>query len=114
MHWIIYLSFNLTLAPLSPPQSVLVSVTNSTTVSITWSPPPLADQNGIIREYSVLVFSANNEQSFSFQSQQNSLNVSLLSPYTLYYVTVAAVTVETGPYSQTYNITTLQDGKLTI
>ena len=102
--------FNLTLAPLSPPQSVLLSVTNSTTVSITWTPPPLADQNGIIREYSVLVFSANNEQSFLFQSQQNSLNVSLLSPYTLYYVKVAAVTVEIGPYSQTYNITTLQDG----
>ena len=110
MCWINYLSFNIILVPSSPPQSVLVSVTSSTAIIITWSPPPFADQNGIIREYSVLVFNANNDQSFLYQTQQNSLNVSLLSPYTLYYVTVAAVTVETGPYSQTYNITTLQDG----
>lgn len=43
-------------APSAPPQQVTVLTVgnqNSTSISISWDPPPLDHQNGIIQEYKV-------------------------------------------------------------
>lgn len=51
-------------APSAPPQQVTVLTVgnqNSTSISISWDPPPTDHQNGIIQEYKVLKASGNTE-----------------------------------------------------
>lgn len=78
-----------------------------------WSPPPSSDHNGIIRSYSIKVTAIddiNADEEFSFTSFSTTFNTSVLSPFTSYSVQVAAVTVEEGPFTPLYNVTTEQDG----
>ena len=97
-------------APSGPPQSVAVYVVSSTSVSISWNPPPVIQQNGIIRTYSVILYDPVINHTVIYSSLSTSLNVSVLSPYTKYSVRVAAITVAIGPYSDYHNITTMEDG----
>ena len=80
---------------------------------ISWDPPPTLAQNGIIREYSVIVHSAKSGVDLTFFTLHTRLNISGLSPYTIYSVKVAAITVASGPFTNTFNVTTLQDGMFT-
>ena len=77
---------------------------------ISWDPPPTLAQNGIIREYSVIVYNVKSGVDLTFFTLHTQLNISVLSPYTTYSVKVAAITVASGPFTNTFNITTLQDG----
>ena len=76
-------------------------------------PQPISDHNGIIRSYSIKVTAIGdiNSEAFLFSSQSTFFNTSVLSPFTTYSVQVAAVTVETGPFTTSYNITTQEDGE---
>ena len=87
-----------------------VTVADSTSIFITWTAPAASSHNGIIRSYSVNIFSSESGEDFSFSTQATQLNTSVLSPYTTYSVKVAAVTIDSGPFSPLYNITTHQDG----
>ena len=97
-------------APSSPPQAVVTSVLDSTSIFVSWNPPPQEMQNGIIRGYSLLVENEATGEVLSFSTQSTSHTVSGLRPYTSYNCKVAAITVATGPFSPDINITTLQDG----
>ena len=97
-------------APSASPQSISVDVLDSTNIAISWSPPPTSKHNGIIRKYSIEIFT-NNYKILTFTTGSTSFNTSALNPYTTYSIRVAAFTVETGVYSELYNVTTLQDGK---
>lgn len=99
-------------APSLSPQSLSVTVTSSVSVLLTWSPPPTYSHNGIIREYSVLVHNALYGTDQFFTTINTALNISVLTPYTMYSIKVAAKTVSLGPYTDFYNITTFQDGML--
>ena len=87
-----------------------MSVTSSTSIFISWDPPPALTQNGIIREYSVIIHNVKSGVNLTFFTLKTQLNVSVLSPYTTYGVKVAAITVASGPFTNTSNVTTLQDG----
>ena len=76
---------------------------------MSWMAPLLSDHNGIIRSYSVKI-SNDNEELF-FTTQATHFNTSALSPYTTYNIQVAAVTVETGPFSPVSSVITEQDGQ---
>ena len=106
----IYYNLVLNIAPSAPPQSLVVSVTSSTSMLISWNPPPMLTQNGIIREYSVIVHNVMSGVDLTFFTLHTQLNISVLRPYTTYSVKVAATTVAFGPFTNTFNITTLQDG----
>lgn len=45
---------------MSGPENVAVQVINTTSVRISWDPPPLEDRRGIIRNYTVRVTYPNN------------------------------------------------------
>ena len=77
---------------------------------ISWDPPPALTQNGIIREYSVIIHNVKSGVNLTFFTVHTQLNVSVLSPYTTYSVKVAAITIASGPFTNTSNVTTLQDG----
>ena len=83
---------------------------SSTSVSISWNPPAVVQQNGIIRKYSVVLYDLVMDHTLMYTSSITSLNVSVLNPYTEYGVRVAAITVAVGPYSDYHNITTMEDG----
>ena len=87
-------------------------IVNSSTVLITWQPPPLDDQNGIIITY-VINISLEVNDTVPQQYITSFLNVTVagLHPFSTYVVAVAAQTgVGRGPFSG-FTIHTPEDGK---
>ena len=80
---------------------------------MSWSPPTIA-VNGIIREYSIIIEDTRTGELESYIALGTSINITNLHPYTNYSCRVAAITVATGPFSPSVNITTDQDGKIII
>ncbi len=79
---------------------------------ITWAPPPIEDQNGVIIRYVINVTVVSTGVTFQLTSTTTSLVVSSLDPYTTYLCIIAAVTVVgTGPFSSPFTLSTPEDGK---
>ena len=84
---------------------------NSRLASVSWNPPFLHEQNGIIRQYLVTVTSSFSTNTHTVSSSQNSLILQNLRPYTSHTCSVQAVTIENGPsIIQTFQ--TPEDGKI--
>ncbi|XP_073176921.1 roundabout homolog 3 isoform X5 [Lepidochelys kempii] len=82
-------------APSAPPQAVsVVTVGNSTSISVSWEPPPVGEQNGIIQDYRI--WCLGNESRFHINSSVEGTVLSAvlqgLVPGVLYRTEVAAVT----------------------
>jgi len=91
-------------------QSVIV---NSSTMLVTWLPPPPEYQNGIITAYVVNV-SLEGSHTENQLSTTCSLNLTLerLHPFSTYIMVVAAETdIGRGPFSSPFEIHTPEDGK---
>ena len=101
----------LTTAPSSPPINLNVRQVTSTSFMLSWSAPPLQEQNGLIRHYSVRC----THQEGDFEILTDSLTARLITnlrPFYNYTCSVAAVTIAPGSYSSTVLVTTLEDGNL--
>ena len=99
--------------PTASPQNVESMTVNSTTILMTWEPPPPEHQNGIIIAYVVNV-SVEDNDIIPQQYSTSALSVALvgLHPYSLYMVAVAAQTgVGRGPFSNSITIRPPEDGK---
>ena len=84
---------------------------NSTSLRITWAPPLLSDQNGIIRGYNVSYnISAGDEESIFVRG--TIIELSGLEKFTFYNVSVQAFTVGSGPINFTV-VRTDSDGEFT-
>jgi len=99
------------LAPSSPPQSVGLSPVSSTSLSISWTAPFASDRNGIIREYRINITEVITGRVIYLTSSSTSVVAVGLHPYYNYTCVIAAVTVAAGPFSQTVQITTPEDGR---
>ena len=100
------------IAPSGSPNNVTGQTFNSTAVQVSWDPPYIHLQNGVITSYSItlLEISTNTTQFFSQNPLYTTLIISGLHPYYDYSISVAAYTVALGPASVT-TVRTLQDGK---
>lgn len=98
-------------APSGSPQNVSVISLSSTSLSISWDPPSLETQNGVITQYRVNVTEIETGSVFSYVSFTTQISVQFLHPYYTYACIVSAVTNEEGPPSQVVVITTPEDGK---
>ena len=99
--------------PTASPDSIQSMIVNSTAVIITWLPPVLDDQNGIITAYIINVSLEDND-TVPLQYTTSSLSVMLveLYPFSTYVVFVAAETgVGRGPFSRGLIISTPEDGR---
>ena len=96
--------FWLLLAPV-PPENVLASVINSTTVEVTWDPPSIT--NGILRYYTVVYGSSDDMEMMGVNSSDVTVLVSGLDPFTNYAFYVLAVTIT--PSEPSDNVTVLTD-----
>ena len=81
---------------------------------LSWSAPPLRDQNGLIRHYRVRCIHQGGGDFEILTDLSTERLIAGLHPFYNYTCSVAAVTVAPGPYSLTVLVTTLEDGKLII
>jgi hypothetical protein len=103
------------IAPSQPPDHFSVTVLSSTSVTLTWSLPPINSRNGIIRGFEVYY---KNTSSNRNKTQDLPGNGTLhhvldqLGKYTTYTFKVLAYTLtnKKGPYSNSIEKTTKQDG----
>ena len=98
--------------PTGPPTNLVVSVVDSRTINLIWSPPQAHQQNGILRYYMVTLTSNLPTVTQNISSSQLSTTISRLQPYTLYSCTVRAGTVGLGPSTAAQQIGTPEDGKM--
>ena len=99
------------IAPGSPPGYVSGVTVNSTTILVTWDPPPVVLQNGVIDEYGINVTEANTGRRFQLTTNQTQITISDLHPYYSYFCSVTAITVGEGPYTDAVNVSTDEAGK---
>ena len=86
---------------------------NSRALSLTWSPPPPEDQNGIIRNYLVNISVVESGEHFhQLTSNATVLVIDELHPYYTYSCIVAALTVGTGPFTEVTTVQLPEDGML--
>ena len=96
-------------APSGPPQNLTGVFINSTSLRITWAPPLLSDQNGVIRGYNVSYnISAGEDESIFVDD--TSVELVGLEKFTFYNVSVQAFTVGSGPIGFTV-VQTDSDGE---
>ena len=76
------------------------SAIDSTTLLITWQEPPSNDHNGIIREYDINILEVNTGVNYYESTLNLSISINYLHPHYYYNITVRAVTIYNGPYSQ--------------
>ncbi len=83
---------------------------SSTSISLSWKPPALEDQNGIVRQYSVNITEIQTGRVLFFSSMEANILISALHPAYPYACAVAAVTTAVGPPTQPIVVTTEEAG----
>lgn len=101
--------------PTAPPQDVRGRARDSTSIELTWKPPPMAQQNGRIIEYKVFYVDANilrgRLEASVVARQETSCLLVGLRKWTPYKIWVTASTrVGDGPVSDTILVHTEEDG----
>ena len=72
--------------------------------------PSQRQQNGVIKYYTVKVTEVETGTVFQYTEYSNYITLSSLHPAYTYEFTIAAFTVALGPFSQTFDITTAEEG----
>ena len=98
-------------APNIAPENVVSSGITSITLDLSWDVLPPGDQNGIVRYYLINITEDDTGSAFQLSAQSNSIFIQDLHPFYTYYVSVAAFTVDVGPYSTAISFKTEEDGK---
>ena len=101
-------------APTAPPGSLRYTEVTSTSVTLSWIPPPSDQHNGIIRYYVVKVTEQHTGMNSTYISTYTSFTVLNLHPFYIYHFTVSAYTVAPGPHTDVYTVQTLEERKLTV
>ena len=97
------------------PRNLVATTNSSSAVHLTWQPPILEQQNGIIIRYVVNVTILETTEQFQLVSILNQLTVHSLHPHWTYIFIVSGETsVGVGPPSIAVTATTLEDGNAVI
>ena len=83
----------------------------SRTAALSWDPPPYEGQNGVIRKYVLTVNRSDTSFFNELTTTSTQLTVGSLFPFRTYLFTVAAGTIELGPFSTEVSTLMLEDGK---
>ena len=97
-------------APSSPPVMLTFSNITDSSFSLVWQNPLPEDQNGIIRLYFINITEEETGRQLQLTSSAPHILVEFLHPFYTYVCTVAASTVDIGPYSSPFIVTTLEAG----
>ena len=83
---------------------------DSTTITLSWSAPSSENQNGIVRKYIIRAIETDTGSEYTWESIATNIMIHSLHPYYTYQFTVAAYTVQRGPFSYIVTLQTSQDG----
>ena len=96
------------LAPSAPPQNF--TAISGRSISLTYMPPPLIDQNGVLTSFSIEYFGVDRDtttRNITVPASQLSLNITQLNEDTTYMIRIRASTVVGfGPFSDFITATT--------
>ena len=96
-----------------PPEDIIVEATTSETISLSWSPPDVQSQNGIITGYLINVTAIGTRETFQVSSATTNLVIQSLRPFTMYICVIAAETsAGTGPFTISLSVQTSESGTL--
>ena len=98
-------------APSGPPQGVSAIALGPRIIQINWSQPLPEEQNGIVQSYTVNITVAETGQHIQLTTNHTTITAEGLHPYYNYHISVAAVTIAIGPYTEIYSLQTPHDGK---
>ena len=99
--------------PTGYPQDFSIEVLSSRSAVLSWIPPLLERQNGIIISYTVKVVVVQSGADFQVPSASTVVRIDTLEPNTMYDFSVAAMTsIGRGPFTNIVNITTPQEGNI--
>ena len=102
--------FFFSIAPSGAPSNLTAIAINSTSAQLSWLPPMENQHNGEIRHYNIRIIELHTGREFQLTSTYTTIIYSQLHPAYTYHFSVAAVTVEIGPYSDLAVTTTPEDG----
>ena len=93
--------------PTAAPQSLEAVAVSSSSIRVTWIPPPEEEQNGVIRAYHIYVteIPTENVQEIIAHGDAHIQIVNHLHPYYTYECVIAAFTVGLGPTASTQTMT---------
>ncbi len=107
-----FICFAVALAPGAPPFNLTHTNLTSSSLLISWDPPPAEYHNGVLRHYIIEATEEETGSHLNLSSTSTDALISQLHPYYHYSIHVAAVTVSAGPPSHTLTIQMLEDGKI--
>ena len=87
-------------APSSPPTNLTIEEFTSDSISLSWDPLPLEEQNGRIRQYFVTITRNDTGMNFYQTSNTTEATIQSLHPFSTYIIAVAAETVDVGPFTE--------------
>ena len=97
-------------APTSPPTNLTVEEFTSDSISLSWNPPPFEEQNGLIRQYFLIITRIDTGMSFQQTSNATETTILSLHPFSTYIVAVAAETIDVGLFSESIVVSLPEDG----
>ena len=99
------------IAPSAPPLSPSGSAQSATVITLEWDPPPPLDINGEIDYYVVELVEVYTAQMWTFHVMENYINISSLHAFYTYSYRIASFTIQLGPFTSYFYVTTSQAGK---
>jgi len=121
----VFLTFSLfLLVPSQAPAHITAVNSSSTSIIIKWDDIPNTDQNGIIREYRIIIYEVElgnssaqvivyipkNRARRAISIDPHDQSITGLKKFTKYAIQVYGVTVGNGPLSPVIYVTTAEDG----
>ena len=107
----IYYTLHILTGLSAPPQNITVMVISSTSLTVLWDPPPLADQNGVTG-YQVRINTVGHNSNIVNVVDTSYIAVGL-DEFQEYDIEVASVSpLGIGPFSTPLRAQTLEDGTL--
>ena len=105
--------FLIATVPTAPPENFTLRVLGPRAVLVTWRPPTIEEQNGVIITYSIVFVEVSSNTTLTYQQEGNytELTVDELQPYYEYNCSMFAATqVGNGPFTDSVTIRTFEDG----
>lgn len=90
-------------APTAPPDK-LSGVVSSDTLTLMWNSPPFENTNGVIQYYVATITEQDTGKQYTLTATGTVVVFNNLHPYYIYECSVAAYTIDVGPYSGTITL----------
>ena len=102
--------------PSAEPASVTAVALSSESIYLSWDPPLFSEQNGQIQHYIINITELDTGNNFIQLAIATNTEFTFYSlhPHYTYAFTIAAVTVDVGPTSNSVTVMTEEDGKRVI